>query len=69
MQPPLKTKVPSSISGEFRPLGVCYSKASGRFFSYLTNPEYKLAIDTKRGILVISPLDKAGLAKALTAAE
>jgi hypothetical protein len=46
-------------------LGVCYSKASGRFISYLTNPEYKLAVDTERGVLVISPRDKAALVRAL----
>ena len=50
-------------------LGLCYSKKSGRFFSYVTNPEYRLAVDTERGVLVISPLDKAALVKALPEAE
>jgi hypothetical protein len=50
-------------------LGLCYSKKSGNFFSYVTNPEYRLAVDTERGVLVISPLDKAAVAAALNAAS
>ena len=46
-------------------LGLCYSQKSGRFFSYVTNPEYRLAVDTERGVLVISPRNKEALAAVL----
>jgi hypothetical protein len=46
-------------------LGLCYSEKSGRFFSYVTNPEYRLAVDTERGVLVISPCNKEALAAVL----
>jgi hypothetical protein len=35
------------------------------FFAYVTNPQYKLDVETKHGVLVISPLDKAALASSL----
>ena len=47
-------------------LGLCYSKKVGAFFVYMTNPQYKVDIETKRGVLVISPLDREGLTHALS---
>ena len=47
-------------------LGLCYGKKIGIFFAYVTNPQYKLDVETKRGVLVISPLDKAAVAAALS---
>lgn len=46
-------------------LGLCYNKKAGAFFVYMTNPQYGLAVETGRGVLVISPLDREGLTKAL----
>jgi hypothetical protein len=46
-------------------LGLCYNKRIGMFFAYVTNPQYKLDVETKHGVLVISPLDKAALASSL----
>jgi hypothetical protein len=47
-------------------LGLCYSRKVGMFFSYMTNPKYRLDVETGRGVLVISPVDRAGLSSALT---
>jgi hypothetical protein len=47
-------------------LGLCYNKNVGAFLVYVTNANYRLDLETKRGgVLVISPLDKAALTKAL----
>jgi hypothetical protein len=46
-------------------IGLCYNPKVGAFFVYVTNANYRLDLETKRGVLVISPLDKAGLVKAL----
>ena len=37
------------------------------FLVYMTNPKYRLDIETGRGLLVISPRDTAALSSALSA--
>ena len=46
-------------------LGLCYNKKVGTFFAYVTNPQYKLDVETKCGVLVISPRDKEAMAAVL----
>ena len=46
-------------------LGLCYSQKIGIFFVYMTDPRHRLDVETKRGVLVISPLEKEGLISAL----
>jgi hypothetical protein len=46
-------------------LGLCHNRKVGMFFSYMTNPKYRLDVETGKGVLVISPLDRAGLSSAL----
>lgn len=47
-------------------LGWCYDQKVGAFPVYVTNANYRLDLETKRGrALVISPLDKEALARAL----
>lgn len=46
-------------------LGLCYSKKTGSYLVFMTNPEYRLDLETGRGLLVISPRDKAALSSAL----
>jgi hypothetical protein len=46
-------------------LGLCYNKKIGTFFVYMTDPRCRLDIETRRGVLVISPRDKAAVAAAL----
>ena len=46
-------------------LGVCYNRKIGMFFLYTTDPRYRLDVETKRGVLLISPLDKAALSSAI----
>jgi hypothetical protein len=48
-------------------LGLYFSKKVGTFFVYMTNPKYRLDIETGRGLLVISPRDTAALSSALSA--
>jgi hypothetical protein len=46
-------------------LGLCYNRKISTFFVYMTNPKYRLDVETGKGVLVISPLDKTGLSSAL----
>lgn len=46
-------------------LGLCYNRKIGTFFVYMTDPKYRLDIETGKGVLVISPLDRADLSSAL----
>ena len=46
-------------------LGLCYNKKIGTFFVYMTDPRYRIDVETKRGVLVISPRNKEGLAAVL----
>ena len=48
-------------------LGLCYNNKVGTFFVYMTDPKYRLDVETGRGVLVISPLDRAALASTLSA--
>jgi Bacterial PH domain len=47
-------------------LGLWYNKKIGTFFVYMTDPRRRLDIETRRGVLVISPRDKAAVAAALS---
>jgi hypothetical protein len=47
-------------------LGLCYNKKIGTFFVSMTDPRCRLDIETRRGVLVISPRDKAAVAAALS---
>jgi Bacterial PH domain len=46
-------------------LGLCYNRKVGTFFVYMTDPRYRLDIETKRGVVVISPRDRDRLAAIL----
>jgi hypothetical protein len=46
-------------------LGLCYNRKIGTFFVYMTDPKYRLDIETGKGVLVISPLDRADLSSSL----
>jgi hypothetical protein len=50
-------------------LGLCYSSKVGRFLVYVTDPRYRLDLETGRGVLVISPSDREGLSSALSASS
>jgi hypothetical protein len=47
-------------------LGLCYNRKVGTFFVYITNPGYRLDVETNKGVLTISPVDRAGLSSALS---
>jgi hypothetical protein len=40
-------------------LGLCYNRKIGTFFIYITDPKHRLDVETGKGVLVISPLDKS----------
>ncbi|HEX6563511.1 MAG TPA: hypothetical protein VF020_04460 [Chthoniobacterales bacterium] len=46
-------------------LGLCYNHKIGTFFVYMTDPRFRLDVETGRGVLVISPRDKEALSRAL----
>lgn len=41
-----------------RTFGLMFDRKIGRFLAYETNPKYRIALETQKGVLVISPADR-----------
>jgi hypothetical protein len=47
-------------------LGLMFNERIGRFLAFETNANYRIALETEKGVLVLSPADREGMIRFIT---